>query len=127
MVEIYWLTRLTLISQWITTFAAFFGVFLAINIFMYFVTHVNYVDRENEENKHWYDFWRGLFKVTIPSFLVFLTCSILVPTTKEAYMIYGVGGTIDFLRNDSTAVEIPHKCIEALDGWVESLQLPEKK
>ena len=41
-------------------------------------------------------------------------------------LIYGVGGSIDYLRNNTTAQKLPDKCIEALDAWVDEL-FPEKK
>lgn len=42
-----------------------------------------------------------------------------VPTTKEAYIIYGVGGTIDFIRSDQTAKQLPHKVV--VDKYLEGL------
>jgi hypothetical protein len=36
-------------------------------------------------------------------------------------MIWGVGGTIDYVKSNATAKQLPDKCIEALDKWVDSL------
>ena len=36
-------------------------------------------------------------------------------------MIYGVGGTIDYIKSNGTAKQIPDKCVKALDKWVENL------
>ena len=44
-----------------------------------------------------------------------------VPPKRELYIIYGVGGTIDYLKENSTAKELPNKCIKALDTWVDNL------
>ena len=44
-----------------------------------------------------------------------------IPSTEQLYMIYGVGGTIDYLKENPTAKELPDKCIKALDTWVDNL------
>lgn len=46
--------------------------------------------------------------------------TIFVPTTKEALMIYGIGGTIDYLKENPTAKQLPDKCVNALDKWADS-------
>lgn len=54
-----------------------------------------------------------------------LTISILVvifvPSENQLYKIYGIGGTIDYLKENPTAKELPDKCIKALDTWVDNL------
>ena len=57
------------------------------------------------------------FVVSIFSLIGFL----LIPSTEQLYMIYGVGGTIDYLKDNPTAKELPDKCIKALDTWVDNL------
>lgn len=46
---------------------------------------------------------------------------IFVPTENQLYKIYGVGGTLDYLKENPTAKELPDKCIRALDTWVDNL------
>ena len=45
---------------------------------------------------------------------------IFIPTQEEAYFIYGVGGTMDYIKSNPTAKQIPDKCIKALDKWIDS-------
>lgn len=70
-------------------------------------------------------------RVGLPLFLISLIGNTFIPTTKEAYLIYGVGGTIDYLRSDQTAKQIPHKVIVAVDKYLEELvaedEAPKKK
>ena len=40
-------------------------------------------------------------------------------------MIYGIGGTIDYIKSNETAKQLPDKCIKALDKLVDNLN--EKK
>ena len=35
-------------------------------------------------------------------------------------LIYGVGGTVDYIKANPTAKKLPDKCINALDKWVDS-------
>jgi hypothetical protein len=48
-----------------------------------------------------------------------------VPSKRELYIIYGVGGTIDYLKDNPTAKELPDKCIKALDTWVDNFNKEE--
>lgn len=47
--------------------------------------------------------------------------TIMIPSKKELYMIYGVGGTIEYLKSNPNAKEIPDKCIKALERWADSV------
>jgi hypothetical protein len=63
---------------------------------------------------------KRLLKIVIPIFTISLLIEIFIPTTKEALTIYGVGGTVDYLKANPTARKLPDKCINALDKWVDS-------
>jgi hypothetical protein len=63
---------------------------------------------------------RYTFATLVISSLIF----VFVPSTKEALLIWGVGSTIDYLQENETAKQLPDKCINALNDWVESLSDP---
>lgn len=44
-----------------------------------------------------------------------------IPSKSQLYIIYGVGGTVDYLKDNPTAKELPDKCIKALDTWADNL------
>ena len=44
---------------------------------------------------------------------------IFIPTQKNLLIIYGVGGTIDYLKENKEANKIPDKCIKALDKYLD--------
>lgn len=48
------------------------------------------------------------------------------PSTKNMLLVYGIGNSIEYLKNNEGAKELPDKCIKALDCWVESLTNEEK-
>lgn len=45
--------------------------------------------------------------------------TIMIPSKKELYLIYGVGGTIEYLKSNPNAKELPDKCIKALERWAD--------
>lgn len=56
---------------------------------------------------------RAICKKTVICSLVVLTIllfvSVFIPSKKDLYLIYGVGGTIDSLKNNPTAKQFPDK------------------
>jgi hypothetical protein len=52
-----------------------------------------------------------------------LTCglaNVLVPTTQQAMMIYGVGTVVDYVQTNEDIKQLPDKCVQALDMWVDN-------
>lgn len=47
---------------------------------------------------------------------------ILTPTEKEMCAIYGIGGTIDYIKSNDKAKQLPDKCIDALTRYVDSIE-----
>lgn len=42
-------------------------------------------------------------------------------------MIYGVGGTIDYIKENPASKQLPDKCVKILDKWVDEQLQKEKK
>lgn len=42
-------------------------------------------------------------------------------------MIYGVGSTIDYIKENPTAKQLPDKCVKILDKWVDEQLQKEKR
>ena len=61
-------------------------------------------------------FKRSIFVAIVACFI-----NLFIPTTNETLMIYGIGGTIDYIKSNDTAKQLPDKCVKALDKWVENL------
>lgn len=51
------------------------------------------------------------------SILFFVNISIcaFLPSTKNAFIIYGLNGTIEYIKNNDTAKQLPDKAIKCLD------------
>lgn len=111
MIELYWLGVLGNLHE--------FGVAVAIlsGLVLLFVSIFVTIPRIDDE----YDFSKE--KKTIKYSLVFFFISLLVcmfiPSTKSLLIIYGVGGTIDYVKENKVANKIPDKCIKALDKYLD--------
>lgn len=127
MSEIYWITRLNLISGWLVGFAVISAIVTFIAIVAYIGNRSDYERYGEDTYKRWTEFSSKLFKISLSCFFAFCVSSILTPTTKEAMLIYGVGTTIDYVKQNNTLQQIPDKCINALDAWVDSLTKKESK
>lgn len=118
MFEIYWLTRVDALN---TLFGWMIAIPVVVGIIMLIVFLII------EEN--WLSFKKYCKKfrnVLLPVFIVGILGTSFCPTKNDMLLIYGVGGSIDYLRNNTTAQKLPDKCIDALDAWVDEL-FPEKK
>lgn len=53
--------------------------------------------------------------------------SCFIPSEKQMYAIYGIGGTIDYLKDNETAKQLPDKVIIALDKYIDCLNEDKEK
>ena len=112
--ELYWLTRLEYIQNFLVIVMAISGIVTFFS-FMFWV-----LARYAEEIRKSLLWLRCAFTTLVISSLIL----VFVPSTKEAVLIWGVGSTIDYLQENETAKQLPDKCIDALNEWVESLSNP---
>lgn len=111
MSELYWLTRLEYIQNFLVIVMAVSGIAM-------FISFMSWLVATYEEEVRKFLLWlRYTFASLVISSLIF----VFVPSTKEALLIWGVGSTIDYIQENETAKQLPDKCINALNDWVESL------
>lgn len=127
MFEIYWLTRVDTLN---TLFGWMIAIPVVVGIVMFIAFLISMENIRSEEvDENWLSFKKYCKKfrnVLLPVFIVGILGTGFCPTKNDMLLIYGVGGSIDYLRNNPTAQKLPDKCIEALDAWVDEL-FPEKK
>ena len=124
--EIYWITRLDTICNFLTAVAV---VCFMISTVTGIIAMCNKFDADDyEEDGKYYNCCMKKFKMFLSYFKRFIFVTIIaclinffIPTTNEALMVYGVGGTIDYIKSNKTAKQLPDKCIKALDKWVDNL------
>lgn len=71
---------------------------------------------EEITNKH-----KNILKASFYTFVISLIFASAIPSKKELYLIYGVGSTIEYLKSNPNAKELPDKCIKALERWADSV------
>ena len=124
--EIYWITRLDSICIFLTTIAV---VSFVISVVMCAFAMYNRFEADDyEEGGKYYNCHMQRFKIFLNCFkrsiivtLVLTVINIFIPTKNDALLIYGVGGTIDYIKSNETAKQLPDKYIKALDKWVDNL------
>ena len=113
--EIYWLTRLDDVKLLIGFVIGFTVVALVMGLGAMMFNF----DGHYDDDKRMYNTGK---KITIISSIILFVFSIgtcFIPNTNEAYMIYGLGGTIDYIKSNEVAKQLPDKCIIALDKYLE--------
>lgn len=108
MLEIYLITRMGIVMP----ICAIISV-LAFLVFL--VSGIGFAsDSEDELNVK-------VFKRSCIVLAISLMGVIVFPSKEDMLLIYGVGTTLDYIQDNETAKQLPDKCIEALNIWVESL------
>lgn len=111
MSELYWLTRLGSIEV-LLILGIVFGITLLIGGG---VEYLVWSDDEDMMRK-----FMKIFKTGLITLVISVILKIFIPNERDAFLIFGIGGTIDYLQNSEVAKKLPDKCINALDAWVES-------
>lgn len=110
MEELYWITRLDGINVFLTILTILSTIAIIILIISNCVFTFNKDDFEFEK------IIIKKFNRTIPFiWIVIMSLYIFIPTSKEAYIIWGIGGTIDYIKSNETVKQIPDKCVKAID------------
>lgn len=120
MAEIYWLQRICDLSalfnvMWIFALSIF-GVFLVVAPIAIDVIKENNITEQAKK----------VAKILVVMLIVGAIGSILTPSTKEMYAIYGLGGTIDYIKSNDKAKQLPYKCVDALTRYVDSIEKENK-
>jgi FtsH-binding integral membrane protein len=86
-------------------------VFLVLSIVAYI-----FEDFSDDREKH-----LKLIKIASISVLISALLSVFIPDRKELYIIYGIGGTIDYIKNNDSAKQIPDKCIDVINKYLDEI------
>ena len=114
MSELYWIARLDSFCNVLLFASILSGIAIPVLI------GGLYTDYEDDDTEV-FKIVKKALKITVPVFILSICINVFTPTTKEAYMIYGVGGTIDYIKSDSVASKLPHKAIVAIDKYLEAI------
>lgn len=110
MSEIYWISRLDYICNLFIVLSIIFGTIVVVGGFTLVVS-----DRSNND-------YPTILKIVKRSILILgfsLLGVIFLPNTKQAYMIWGLGGTIDYIKSNETVQKLPDKTVQCLDKFLD--------
>ena len=130
--EIYWITRLDGICVFLTLISVF-SVIATVVLFSIGLYKRSEADFYNKDSQTWEQHIETskmclyFAKRCAIAFFVSVTINAFTPTTNDALLIYGLGGTIDYIKSNETAKQLPDKYIKALDKWVENLTKEENQ
>ena len=124
--EIYWITRLDGICVFLSIIAVFSSMSTVV---LFFIGLFKRSDADicpegsktREQHIETSKMCLYLAKRCAIAFFVSVFINFFIPTTNQALLIYGVGGTIDYIKSNGTAKQIPDKCVKALDKYLENL------
>lgn len=122
MKEIYWIQRLDGACTLFEVMLILSIIALILLAVAAFVSWLNGLDGDEDgffNAKRW-------VHLAIITLIVAVIGRLFVPTTEEALAIFGLGGTIDYIQDSEKLQQLPDKCVEALDLWVESLTESDK-
>lgn len=113
MIEIYWLQRLGNIG-FCFNIGFWFCVVIAFVIAFWCVMEGFEVFRD-KHLVHW-------FKKFAMVFAFFTIGAIIIPTQHDIMVIYGLGGTIDYIKSNDKAKELPDKAVDALTRYIDYIE-----
>jgi len=117
--ELYWITRLDSIREFLSVVTTVCGVLTFGALLAVFFAHLEEKPGLARKSGKW-----GL--ALFAGALMFGLVYVFVPSTKDAYVMYGVGGTIEYLRENDTAKQLPDKAVKALDSLLDEINNTEK-
>lgn len=123
METIYWIQRFGAIH---TIAWVFFVLFLVVFIIATICKIIIWCAERDKEDED-YKFASKWSKVGLLIFSIALSIGVFVPSENQLYVIYGVGGTIDYIKENDTAKQLPDKVINALDAWVDKITPKEEE
>ena len=120
--ELYWITRLDAVDTAFTTFLVISTIALVFTTIGCIVNKCEEIERPyKEEASKYKKLFIIYFKYSVIAFVFSLLGLIFIPNTKQALAIWGIGGTIDYIKANPTSKKLPDKCIKALDRWVDTI------
>ena len=123
MAEIYWLTRL----EGVKILAI---VLLALSIFAVISAAIWYSFTDDDYMKKERLVLMRLIKklktTWLCSLLLGILGSIFIPSKNELLLIYGLGTTVDYVKSNEKAKQLPDKAIEALTRYIDEISKEKK-
>lgn len=117
MEAMYWITRLDAICVAFNIIM----VFCIIGTLVFIVCRIVNKAAEYESVAEQAGIIAGRLIAFVSILPISIAAVIFVPDTKEALVIYGVGGTLEWIKENDNAKQIPDKAVEALNLYLDNI------
>lgn len=112
MKEFYFLTLIARFESVLTAvflfallaYALFFGLWLCF---------------KNDVGDEWSDKTKKYFRPFTITIIIITIFKIFTPSERDLMLIYGIGGTVDYIKQNETAKQLPDKVIMAIDKYLD--------
>ena len=129
MSELYWimvLDNVCFVSNIVTITAGLIAVCAWIVSFICY-SETDGVEDETDYNWLCYKKAKGIASKSFTACIIATSIAVFAPSKEQMYMIVGVGTAIDYVQESESVRQLPDKCVDALNRWVDSLNKEEKK
>lgn len=109
--ELYWITRVGALDNFFCLLWC-----LGLILFVVLLLYIPLCKTFNETIPHK---WITRLAIIIS---IGIVGDIITPTKEEMLLIYGIGGTIDYLKSNDKAEQLPDKCVDALIRYVDAIE-----
>ena len=116
MKEIYWIQVIGNVGD-MTTAVLIFAIFASILLTLGVITYDTY----DEEREKQYQLLRRFMKYAFITLFIAAIGFVFIPSNKQILAIYGIGGTIDYIKSNDKAKELPDKVVDALTKYLETV------
>lgn len=107
MTELYWITRLDTINGFIIALIVISILLIVNSIIGWIVYH--------DDNELLSSRWKRSAIISFSICILFALLKVFIPSTKEALIIYGAGGIVEYVQSNETVKELPDKAVQCLD------------
>lgn len=120
--EIYWITRLQYFNGFsigLLVVSAIITIGLVLGCLTCSDSTEEFIESIKEYTK--------ILRISVCTIVLGVLMLVFIPNTKDAMMIYGLGGTIDYIESNKTAQGLPDKFIQAVDKYLDNELQDEKE
>lgn len=116
MEELYWITRTNAVLA-----VAWTVLIVALIVLIFAFAYINTV-YDKEEIDAFKKFCSKYAWMEFTAIIVSVLLIVFVPSRKEMLIIFGVGGAIEYVKDNDKAKQLPDKVVDAIDAYLESLK-----
>ena len=110
MSEIYWITRLDYIQGALISFAIISSLTACMAVLVWAIE-----DLDDDKLL----ICKRFIRTSTAIFATSILGLIFIPSTKDMLLVYAAGGSIEYIKNNDVAKQLPDKCIQAIDALLD--------